>query len=37
MNDEQLFAFLTEALGMAGDDPLVGHIIANVMNIKKID
>ena len=37
MNDEQLFEFLTDALGMAGDDPLVGHITANIMDLKKID
>lgn len=37
MNDEQLFGFLTDALGMAGDDPLVGHIVANIMDLKKIE
>ena len=37
MNDEQLFGFLTDALGMAGDDPLVGHFVANIMDLKKIE
>lgn len=37
MNDEQLFAFLTDALEMEGTDFLVGYITASLMKIKKMD
>jgi hypothetical protein len=36
MSDDDLFTLLSEDLGLQGDDPLVGHIATNIMNIKKI-
>jgi hypothetical protein len=36
MNDDELFEFLGNDLGLQGDDPFFGHLAANIMNIKKI-
>jgi hypothetical protein len=33
MNDEILFEFLGNGLEIADDDPVVGHIVANIMKL----
>ena len=37
MNDEILFTFLGEELGIADDDIVSGYIATTIMQIKKID
>lgn len=37
MDDEDLFEFFTNELGLKGDDTLFGYIACNIMNIKKIE
>lgn len=37
MSDDDLFEFFTKDLGLAGDDQQFGHIVTNVMGLKKIE
>lgn len=37
MNDEMFFGFLEKELEIAPDDPVVGHIVTNVMKLTKIE
>lgn len=37
MSDDDLFDFIEKDLGLKAEDPLCGHIVTNIMGIKKIE
>ena len=37
MDDESFFEFLGNTLNIPADDPVVGHIVTNIMHLTKIE